>query len=176
MSKVCGVLLLLVLVGGGAHAQTHSSASSPAVDEPKAQALKLYQIIQKQDWEGLFYLIQCSPKIQNDLKDLSAPAFAEEVRRGIKESNGEETVNNLFSGMTDIAVGEVSIDGNKADVTTSSKAVLNGKTFAFNGVAHMIKVGSVWKWDLTFSDDLSAATSQQTQALLGTPTEISPKP
>jgi hypothetical protein len=41
--------------------------------------------------------------------------------------------------------------------------------FSYNGVAHMIKVGSAWKWDLTFSDDLSAATEQQTQALLGTP-------
>ncbi|MEP7075852.1 MAG: hypothetical protein ABI878_08575 [Acidobacteriota bacterium] len=175
MSKVFGVLLLMVLVGG-AQAQAHSSAGNPTVDEPKAQALKLYQIIQKQDWEGLFYVIQCSPKIQSDLKAISAAVFAGEVRQGLKESNGEETLNSLFSGMTDIAVGEVSIDGDKADVTTSSKAVLNGKTFAFNGVAHMIKIGSVWKWDLSFSDDLNAATAQQTKALLGTPKEIPPKP
>ncbi|MEP6849738.1 MAG: hypothetical protein ABI999_12855 [Acidobacteriota bacterium] len=169
MSKVFSVLLLMVLVGG-AQAQTHSSVANPAVVEPKAQALKLYQIIQKQDWEGMYYVIQFSPKIQSDLKGVTAELFAEGVRKGIKDSNGEQTINSLFSGMTDIAVGEVSIDGNKADVTTSSKVVLNGKTFAFNGVAHMIKVGSVWKWDLTFSDDVNAATSQQTQALIGAPT------
>lgn len=166
MKKVFAVLLLALVVGG-VQAQTHSPASDSASDA-KAQALKLYRIIQKQDWEGMFYLLEFSPKIQSDLKGTSAAVFAADARKGIKDSNGQETLDGLFSGMTDIAVGDVTIDGNKADVTTSSKALISGKTFALNGIAHMIKVGPVWKWDLTFSDDLNAATAQQTQAILGT--------
>lgn len=168
--------LLLMSAAGGVHAQTHTSANDPASDAAKAQALKLYRIIQKQDWEGMFYLMQFSPKIQSDMEGASAAVFAAGVRKGIKDSNGEETINSLFSGMTDIAVGDVTITENKADVTTSSKALINGKTFAFSGIAHMIKLGSVWKWDLSFSDDLNSATSQQTQALLGKPKEIPPQP
>ena len=167
MRKVFAVLLLMLAVGG-AQAQMHS-AGDDSTSEAKAQALKLYQIIQKQDWEGMFYLLEFSPKVQSDMKGTSAAVFAADARKGVKDSNGQEALDSLFSGMTDIAVGDVTINGNKADVATSSKALLSGKMFALNGVAHMIKVGSVWKWDLTFSDDLGAATEQQTQALLGNP-------
>lgn len=149
--------------------QTRSAQEQSSAAGPKAQALKLYLVMQKQDWRALYFLIALSPNAKKDLPD-DADAFAAGVRKGISDSDGQKVLDDLFNNMSDIAVGDPVMNGEKADVPTSCKITFNGKQLSFKGDAHMIKDQNIWKWDLTSSDDLQAATSTETQALIGKPT------
>lgn len=95
--------------------------------------------------------------------------FASGVRKGISESGGEKTVNDLFNNMSDLAVGEPVLHGDKAAVPTSSTITMNGRALSFKGTAHMTRDGDLWKWDLTFTDDTKAAVEQELQILVGKP-------
>jgi hypothetical protein len=96
--------------------------------------------------------------------------FADGVRRGINsDKDGQKTMDDLLNNLSEIEVGEPSISGDKAEVPTSAKFAINGTTVPFKGMAHMIKDGDVWKWDLTFSDDTKVATEQALLALIGKP-------
>lgn len=163
-------IAFLVLVALSATAQPIRSAQDVApASNPRAQALKLYLVIQKQDWESLYFLVLFSPKLRLEMTGQSKE-FAAGVRDGISQGDDHgKAVKELFDNLHDIAVGEPVINGDKADVPTSSKYIVNGRTVFFKGIAHMIRDGQSWKWDLSFSEDVSAATSQQLIALIGTP-------
>ena len=162
-------IALLVLVAAAATAQPiRSTQDLEPTSNPRAQALKLYLVIQKQDWEALYSLVLFSPKLRLEMGGQSKE-FAAGVRQGINESDSGKAVKELFDNMSDIAVGEPVINGDKADIPTSSKVILKGRTAFFKGTAHMIRDGQSWKWDLSFTEDVGAATSQQLIALIGTP-------
>jgi hypothetical protein len=161
------VVLGLVAISVTARPLNVRQDTAPQSDA-KAQALKLYLVIQKQDWESLYSLILFSPRMRQGMSGDSGD-FAAGIRQGISENDGQKALRTLFENMSDIAVGEPVVNGDKAEVPTSSKDIISGKTVFFKGTAHMIKDGTVWKWDLSFTDDIGAATSQQLIDLIGKP-------
>jgi len=152
------------------HAQAHVPSVKPdAASDPKAQALKLYLAIQKQDWRSMYFLTLFSETVRKQMPD-DADAFATGVRTGINgQPDGQKTLDDLLNNLSEIEVAEPVVSGNKADVPTSAKFTLNGRVVTFKGTAHMIKDREIWKWDLTFSDDTKAATEQALLALIGKP-------
>jgi hypothetical protein len=160
----------VIVATGQAQPPGAAQEGAPGSD-PRAQALKLYQVIQKQDWESLYFLVLFAPKLKLEMTGHSKE-FAGGVREGIGE-DGAKTIDELFNNMSEIAIGEPIIKGNKAEVPTSCRDIVKGKTVFFKGTAHMIKDGEVWKWDLTSSEDIGQATSQELIALIGTPS-VSP--
>jgi len=159
---------LLILVAMSTIAQARNS-SQDATSDPKAQTLKLYLAIQKQDWKSMYFLTLFSTNVRKQMPD-DADAFAEGVRRGISsDEDGQKTVNDVLDNLSNITVGDPVVSGDKADVPTSARLAINGRVLVFKGIAHMIKDSEVWKWDLTFSDDTKAATEQAMLALIGKP-------
>ena len=67
---------LLILFAISILAQDHKSSENPASD-PKAQALKLYLAIQKQDWKSMYFLTLFSSNVRKQMAD-DADAFARE--------------------------------------------------------------------------------------------------
>jgi hypothetical protein len=163
-------LTLLALLSSNAFAGARHVRQDVAHTEsdPKAQALKLYKVIKNQDWKAMYSLILFPSGVAKPTAT-SADEFAAGFRDGINQKDGGAAVNNLFNNMSDIAVGEPAVNGDKADVPTSATITINGKALVFKGVAHMKKDGDTWKWDLSFTEDLTAATEQELQALLGKP-------
>ena len=161
-------IIVLTLAAVSATAQTH--LSSPDIkSDPKAQALKLYLAIQAQDWKTMYFLTLFSPNVRKEMPD-DADAFARGVRTGINsEKDGQKNIDDLLNNLSEITVSDAVVTGDKADVPTSAKFTLNGKTVIFKGTAHMIKDGVEWKWNLTFSDDTKTATEQALLALIGKP-------
>lgn len=148
---------------------TLSFAFASAAQDAQSQALKLYRSIQREDWKQLYYLAAFSPNIR---KHLGTPeAFAADVAKGIGQSENAKIVHQLFSGMKNIVVGKATVTGNKATAPTSSDVTLNGQKVHFKGLARMIKDGGVWKWDLSYTDDVQTATSNAIQELLGKPSK-----
>ena len=132
------------------------------------QALAVFKIVQKQDWKGLYRVAAFSPKVAKSLPTDPA-VFAAQVKQGIQGSGNKAKVDEVFAGMSDLAVGKPQVMGKKADVPTSCKIKMNDKTITFKGVIHMIKQGAAWKWDMTGSDDPGTATSEAFQSLIGKP-------
>ena len=167
MKRVMAISLLVLAAMSG-KAQTHIS-NQDSMSDPKAQALKLYLAIQKQDWKSMFVLTLFSPNVRKEM-GTDADAFATGVRTGINsEKDGQKTIDDLLNNLSEITVADPVINGDKADVPTSAKLTINGTPVVFKGTAHMIKDKDAWKWDLTFSDDTKAATEQALLALIGKP-------
>jgi hypothetical protein len=135
---------------------------------PKAQALKLYTVIKNRDWKSMYSLTLFSTNVRQKMPS-DPEEFASGMRKGISDSGGDKTVNDLFNNMSNLAVGEPVVRGDKAAVPTSSTITMNGSTLSFKGTAHMTRDGDLWKWDLTFTDDTQAAVEQELQILLGKP-------
>jgi len=172
MKKTFRISLIIAWFALGAacvHAQAHVPSAKPDVSDPKAQALKLYLAIQKQDWRSMYFLTLFSQTVRNQMPD-DADAFATGVRSGINGApDGQKTLDDLLNNLSEIAVAEPVVNGDKADVPTSAKLTINGRVVTFKGTAHMIRDRDVWKWNLTFSDDTKAATEQALLALIGKP-------
>jgi hypothetical protein len=153
-------LFLAVLLLG-----TASFASAGST--PESQALALYTAIHKQNWKALYYLAAFSPTIK---KSLPTPdKFASDVQMGIDQGGNAKVVKDLFDSMKNIRVGKAKITGNKASVPTSADLTVGGTTKHFVGVANMIKEGKVWKWDLSYTNNVEQATSESLQKLIGAP-------
>src|SRR5881296_765805 len=117
---------LLVLVAMSTVAQNHKPSQN-ATSDLQTQALKLYLAIQKQDWKSMYLLTLFSDNVRKQMPD-DADAFAEDVRRGISsEKDGQKTVSDVLDNLSDLAVGEPLVSGDKADVPTSSKLAINGR-------------------------------------------------
>jgi hypothetical protein len=145
-----------------------STASFAAAGStPESQALALYTAIHKQNWKALYYLASFSSTVKKSLP--SPNKFASDVQAGIDAGGNAKVVKDLFSSMRNIRTGKAKITGNHATVPTSADLSVQGKTKHFTGVATMIRDGGVWKWDLSYTDNVEQATAQSLQKLIGTP-------
>ena len=167
-----GLAICSITSPGVARASRQEGGSAGGEASPEVQALRIYKTVRDQDWRTLYFLIAVSPAVKRLLPS-DPDEFAKQVREGyeagFKSAEERAESDQLLSGISDMRVGEPVITGGKADVPTSAKLTVNGRTIAFRGVAHMIKDGGVWKWDLTISDDVQAVTSQRVIALIGSP-------
>ena len=135
----------------------------------RAQTLKVFQALQKQDWITLTALTRFSVTLGKIISG-DTEAYLKGIVEGIdKDPEGRKTVDRVLNGLSEIAVGEPIIKGDRADVPTSSILTIDGKRVPFRGLAHMIKDGDVWKWDLTDSDDPGAVFEKGMGDLLGKP-------
>ena len=156
------LILCLTFVGLGAPRQD-------ARTEVKAQALKVFQAIQKQDWRTMYYLTRFSVTLTQRIGS-DVDGFIKGITKGIDEDpEGRKTTDNVLNGLSNLATGEPVIKGDRADVPTSSTMTLNGRATVFHGVAHMLRDGNTWKWDLTFTDNPGEATEKGLGDLLGKP-------
>lgn len=138
-------LLILLLLGGGLGGWWWYNNRT----NPKDQALAFYTTMFKdQDWNKLYYLVAFSEEDKKKYPD--AETFAKE---GAKTLNSNQVarfaMETLKNGLSDIAVGDPTIDGNKATVPTSAKLTVAGRSVTLRGSAAMIKEGGVWKFDAT---------------------------
>ena len=147
------------------------SALAPAQDEDrdaaKSQALKLYNVFKTRDWKTLYDLIAFSPKIAPTVGDQDK--FVADFQKGLSEKGGDEALDKLMGNISNIRTGSPILEGDKAYVPTTSVLQIEGQKMRFLGAIKLVKVSSVWKWDLSFSDDLEKATSQRFLELLGAP-------
>ncbi len=159
------VLIMLCLVGAGAFAQ----ASPPAgAAEARQTALAVFKILQRQDWVALYATVALSEGATDALPP-RAEDFAADVRKGIGKN--QAAVDEVFGGMSDVAVGDADIRGDYATLPTSCTITLRGQKVAFRGLAHLIRRQHAWKWDLTFTDNAEDATSRALSELVGKPPE-----
>lgn len=166
MKKAITILSLILTLAFAANAQ--KTANTDAADAAAA-ALKVYQTLQKQDWAGLFYVVSFSPAVQK-LMPGDPSEFARQFVNGLNENPEDAAATRkLFDGMSEIRVGTAVVTGNKAAVPASCRITIEGNSLVFNGTANMIKLGGVWRWDMTSSDDPAAATETALNALLGMP-------
>jgi hypothetical protein len=137
--------------------------------EVKAQALKVYKAIQKQDWRTMYSLTRFSVTLTQKI-GTDVDAFIKGIVKGIDDDPaGRKTTDSVLSGLSNLATGEPVINGDRADVPTSATLTLNGRATVFHGVAHMVRDGDTWKWDLTFTDNPGQATEKGLGDLLGKP-------
>ena len=130
--SLAAALATMTVCSAAAHAQRAS--------DPRDQALVAYKIIQKQDWKGLYRSAAFSEKVAKSLP--ADPAvFAAQVENGIKGTGNKETVDKVFAGMSDLAVGKAEVKGKKADVPSSCRIKMNDKTLEFKGIIHAILPG-----------------------------------
>jgi hypothetical protein len=145
------------------------SALAPGQDEEKVaakdQALKLYNVFKSRDWKSLYDLIAFSPKVAPTVGDRDK--FVEDFRKGLGDNN--DAVQELMGNMSDVRTGAALVEGNHAYVPASSVVDFKGTKVRFLGLIKLVKVDSVWKWDLAFSDDVEKATAQRFTELLGAP-------
>ncbi len=135
-------LVLLVVGGyGGWYYKMHRT-------NPKDQALAVYKSLVAQDWKTLYDLTALSEDAQK--KAGTSEEFAKTMSDAL-DSNPQAKMglDALKQNLTDIAVSEPKLDGGKADVPTSAKLKLGGRSITFRGVAHMINEGGIWKLDST---------------------------
>jgi len=168
MKKVLAISIIL-LAALATMAQTELSENLPA-DEASAQALKVFNAIQKQDRAETYRLSQFSAKLSKTLSGAAVDEFVEGFRQAMAEDKqGANMVNELLSNMTEITAGRAVVNGDKAEVPTSCRITLKGQTLLFKGVAKMIRSGKNWKWDLTSSDDPALVMEQGLTTLVGEP-------
>jgi hypothetical protein len=127
----------------------------------------LYQAIQKQDWKTMFYLTKFSEAgtkgVGND-----PDGFARGIKQSIdKDPKARKSLDALFGAMSNLAVGTPTIRGKHADVPTSATVTAPDRKVDYKGIAHLIDDNGVWKWDLTATDDVDAATNKGMTELLG---------
>jgi len=161
-SPVALILVLILLIGGGAGGWYWYNNRT----NPKDQALAVYTAFFKdQDWKKLYPLVALSEADKKKYPD--ADTFEKEGASKITSNPLVKAgMDNLKSSLSDIAVGEPAVTGNKAEVPTSAKVAALGTTITMKGTAHMIKEGGVWKLDTTGDDSQNA---QAVQDLLGKP-------
>jgi hypothetical protein len=136
-------------------------------DAARSQVAALFKIFKDRDWKGLFAIAEFSPAVKKVTTD--PVAFADEVAKSISQNDPTDAFGKLFNNMTDIVEGQAIIEGNYAYVSTTCKAKIDGQIATFVGLAKMVKVGDVWKWDLSFTDDTEKATELRVTQLLGRP-------
>lgn len=143
-------------------------------DAARKQALVLFNIFKQKDWRGLYYVVEFSAAVKPTVTD--ADAFARDVDKGIRQSDPDyKTYNNLFDHLDDIAVGVAVVENGHARVATSCRIAFPGKSeVTFLGIVTLVKVGDMWKWDLTFTDNTKGATEQRFTELLGQASTSSP--
>ena len=169
MRNALGILVLLASVVFVFGQTAPAKADDASATEAKAQALKIYKSIQRQDWKEMFLLSKYSPAAEKAFGS-DADLVAVEIRKGIEsDPDGKKVLDALTKDMTDITVGEPIITGETAEVPTSSTVKLSGKAVTLRGVAKLIKSGSTWKWNMTSTDDIELATAQAMTDLLGSP-------
>lgn len=166
MKKATAIISVILALVFAANAQKVESTDQA---DAAAAALKVFQTLQKQDWAGLFHIVSFSPALQKQMPNDSSE-FARQFVSGLNE-NAEDAAatRKLFDGMSEIKVGTAVVTGNKAAVPVSCRITIEGNSLVFNGTANMIKLGSVWRWDMTSSDDPAEATETALTALLGMP-------
>ena len=169
MRKALGILILLLSVGYVLGQTAPAKADDTSAADAKAQALKIYKAIQRQDWKEMFILSKYAPAAEKAFGS-DVDAIAADIRKGIEsDPEGKKVLDALTKNMADISVGEPTLNGDTAEVPTSSTVKLSGKVVTLRGVAKLIRSGSSWKWDMTFTDDIETATAQAMTDLLGTP-------
>lgn len=167
MRKILGILVLLVAAGSVMAQVNGAKAGDASSEDAKAQALKIYKAMQRHDWKEIFQLSAFSPVLTKSLGS-DANAGAKAIGNAVgSDPDGKKVFDAVTKSMSDVAVGEPIIMGDKANVPTTSTAKLDGKDVKFRGLARLIKSGGVWKWDLTSSDDIETATAEALTELLG---------
>lgn len=152
--------------GGGAAAFRQADNESAA----RNQVLSLFTIFKSRDWKSLWGVVQFSPAVATATTD--PEAFARDVAKGIKDADPDDNFGKLFGGMSDIGAGGVVIEGDRARVATSCKVTNADGSVILLGVATLVKVDGIWKWDLSASDDTEKITGQRLQEMLGSPIQI----
>lgn len=140
---------------------------APAQSDPRLATISLYVAIHKQDWRQLYSMIAFSPKVQKGLK--GPDKFAKDVNDGIGKGKGRKTIDTLFAHMRNMRVGDANLAGDKAVVATSVDIISKAKSQHLVGSAHMIRIGGVWKWDLTSSDNIGPLIAKSLLELIGRP-------
>jgi hypothetical protein len=165
VSPVVVVLLLLVLGGGGFGGWYYWMHRT----NPKDQAEAVYRATVKQDYKALYPLIALSDEAKKQVPD--ADTFAQKAEQNTNQLAASNPIIKLgldaMKNITDINVGEPTINGDKAEVPTSAKMSINGITLTFKGMAHMINQGGIWKLDETAGD--MASGMQAGQDMVGKP-------
>ncbi len=165
ISWVAALLAAVVALGTGAQAQ---EAERGKGTDPKKQAEAVFGALKEMNWEKMYHLLEFSAAVKKDLpKD--PKKFAEGVQQGFDASGAGGQEKELFASIAQVKIGEPKTKGKKATLPTSCQLTVQGQTVTFKGVANMIKVGNVWKLDLTSSDDPEKATAEGLGALLGKP-------
>lgn len=160
---------LFGLIFGLAFAANAQRVENTDAADAAAAASKVYEVLQKQDWAGLFQLVSFSPALQKQMPN-DPNEFARQFVSGLNESAEDAAKTKaLFDGMSDIQVGTAVVTGNKAAVPASCRITIGGNSLVFKGTANMIKIGNAWRWDMTSSDDPAVATETALSALLGMP-------
>ena len=144
-----------------------SSAQDKDSEAVQARVLSLMKVFKNADWKGLYSLVEMSPKVKAQLT--GADDFGRDVAKGIRDSDPKDELGKLLRGLSGLAVGRPIIEKNYAYVPTTCVLTLGDYKGTLLGVAKMVKVDGVWKWDLAFTDDPQAATSKRTEELLGGP-------
>lgn len=164
MRRVLGWLSVLILLAMAGPAPAGTPSAGPAQARQAAQAL--YQVLQRQDWVGLYSMVALSEPAMAAMPP-RAEDFAADVRKGIGQ--GQANVDAVFGGMTEMAVGDPEVHGDYATLPTSCTITLNGQKHLFRGTVHLIRRQHTWKWDLTFTDNAEEATSKALSELIGKP-------
>lgn len=158
------VAAVAVLAGGWAGAGT-PPAASPG---PQAAALAVFHILQKQDWAALYHVAAFSEQVMDQLP--ADPAvFAADVEKGIGGGKNKQLVDQMFNGMSDLAVGGPDLHGDYVTLPTSCTITIEGKPHPFTGTIHLIRRQHTWKWDLTFTNNPEEATAKALGELVGKP-------
>lgn len=167
MRKILGILVLLVAACSVMAQVNGAKAGDASSEDAKAQALKIYNAMQRHDWKAIFQLSAFSPVLAKSLGNDSGAA-AKAIGNAVgSDPDGKKVFDAVTKSMSDVAVGEPMIMGDKANVPTTSTAKLDGKDVKFRGLARLIKSDGIWKWDLTSSDDIETATAEALTELLG---------
>ena len=169
------VVFLCALASAPRPSAADVTSDQETANYAQGQALVIYHTFKNQDWKKLFFLVGFTPKIQAQLPASSADAWAKGVAKGIEDSGQADTVKKLCDGMHNIEAGDAVVKGTTATVPVSSTVTLNGSTFRFKGAAHLIRVGTAWRWDLTNDEDVQKAMQTRLQELLGTSEPVAAK-
>jgi hypothetical protein len=156
-------LLVLLLLGGGFGGWWWYNNRT----NPKEQALAFYEtFFKEQDWRKGYSLIAFSEEDKKKYPD--AETFAKEGVNTLQNNQlARFAMEVLKNGLSDISVGEPTIEGNKATVPTSAKLTVGGRSITLRGSAPMIKEWGVWKFDATSTSSVQMA--QNLLRVLGQP-------
>jgi hypothetical protein len=163
MRRIIRAVVALLGLGMG-----WAAAGTPAAPGPKDAAMAVFRILQKQDWVALHGVVAFSEKVTDDLGSTTPEAFAAGVRHGIGQN--QDTMDRLFNGMSELAVGEPEVRGDYATLPTSCVITVQGQRHPFQGSIRLIRRQHTWRWDLSFTDNAEEATSKALGDLLGKPT------
>ncbi len=162
-----GVIALLVAAPTDAKEKAKAAAIPQAT--PAAQTLKIYQSVRDQDYRAMYYLLAVTAKGKTGFG--TQDEFARDMKKGyedgFKTPEEKAASDRFFASLSDFKTGEPVITGNKAVVSTSANAIVDGQVFRFKGQAYLILDEGVWKLDLTFDEDAGKAMTQRLTELLG---------